>query len=83
MTNTKAQTHNGPCLVSGCIRQSIVRGVCQSCIQTLQRRMKAGMITRQALESILAPSKRLNLVDQFIGLNKSNNTLEGACNENN
>jgi hypothetical protein len=45
--------------------------------------MKAGMITRQALESILAPSKRLNLVDQFIGLNKSNNTLEGVCNENN
>ena len=83
MESTKIQKQNGLCLISGCPRQSVIRGVCQSCRQTLQRRMKAGLITRQMMESILAPSKRLNVVDQLIGLNSKTQILEHVIHENN
>lgn len=82
MEDLKTKKEQGPCLISGCTKKSAVRGVCQSCRQSLQRRMKAGVITAQTLESILSPSKRSSVVDQFIGLNKQNSALEGIQNEN-
>jgi len=83
MEDLTAKKAKEPCLISGCAKQSAVRGVCQSCRQSLQRRMKAGVITAQTLESILSPSKRSSVVDQFIGLKKLTMVYRGEYNENN
>ena len=47
------------CLNSKCERPAAIRGVCSSCRVMLQRALTLKKITREEMEKILAPSKKV------------------------